>query len=232
MKTHYPVIIIGGGQAGLSMSYCLKQKNIDHLVLEKNRIGESWRTQRWDTFCLVTPNWQCKLPGFPYQGKDPFGFMVKDEIVNYIEEYAASFQPPVREGIRVDKVTKNSLTDLYEIETSEGTFTADQVVIAVGNYHVANLPKIASSFPEEVYQVHSSNYKNPEMLPDGEVLVVGTGQSGAQIAEDLHLAGKKVHLCVGNAPRTARRFRGKDVVEWLVVMEDETLIYELLLCKE
>lgn len=215
MKTHYPVLIIGGGQAGLSMSYCLKEQDIEHLVLEKNRIGESWRTQRWDTFCLVTPNWQCQLPGFPYQGKDPFGFMVKDEIVNYLEEYVASFQPPVLEGLTVKEVTKNEAEDLFEISTSQGGYTADQVVVAVGNYHIATLPRMSAQIPSDLFQIHSSTYKNPSMLPDGEVLVVGTGQSGAQIAEDLHLAGKKVHLCVGNAPRTARRYRGKDVVEWL-----------------
>lgn len=221
MKTHYSVIIIGGGQAGLSMSYCLKQQGIDHLVLEKNRIGESWRSQRWDTFCLVTPNWQCKLPGFPYQGNDPFGFMVKNEIVEYIESYAASFNPPVIEGITVLNVSKNE--DVFEIKTNQLNYTSDQVVVAVGNYQFASLPTLASQLPKTLFQVHSSDYKNPAQLPDGEVLVVGTGQSGAQIAEDLHLAGRKVHLCVGNAPRTARRYRGKDVVEWL----DEMGYYDL-----
>lgn len=215
MKTHYPVIIVGGGQAGLAISYCLKSRQIDHVVFEKNRIGESWRTQRWDTFCLVTPNWQCDLPGFRYQGKDPQGFMVKDEIVDFIEAYAASFEPPVREGVAVKSVLKNPATNLFEVETAEGYYTANQVVIAVGNFHYAALPEMASRFAPDVVHVHSSAYKNPGSLPDKDILVVGTGQSGCQIAEDLHLAGKKVHLCVGNAPRTARRYRGKDVVEWL-----------------
>lgn len=223
MKTHYSVIIIGGGQAGLAMSYCLKERGIEHIVLEKKRIGESWRTQRWDTFCLVTPNWQCKLPGFPYQGSDPYGFMIKDEIVQYLEDYVASFQPPVLEGVEVKEIVKNEAEDVFEVHTMSEMFTSDQIVMAIGNYHYATLPAMSSQFPSEMFQVHSSEYKNPSLLPEGEVLVVGTGQSGAQIAEDLHLAGKKVHLCVGNAPRTARRYRGKDVVEWL----DEMGYYEL-----
>ena len=107
MKTHYPVIVIGGGQAGLSMSYCLKERGIEHLVFEKDRVAESWRSKRWDAFCLVTPNWQCQLPGFAYAGADPNGFMVKDEIVNYIEAYAKSFNPPLHEGVTVTRLTRN-----------------------------------------------------------------------------------------------------------------------------
>lgn len=215
MKNHYSVIIVGGGQAGLSMSYCLKERGFDHIVFEKNRIGHSWRSKRWDSFCLVTPNWQCKLPGYHYPGDDPNGFMQKDEIVKYIEHYAKSFDPPVKEGVEVSKVLKSRSQDFFELTTSMGDYTADQVVIAAGSYHIPKIPKIAERLPEHIVQIHSSEYKNPQSLPDKSVLVVGTGQSGCQIAEDLHLAGKQVHLCVGSAPRSPRRYRGKDVVDWL-----------------
>ena len=215
MKMHYSVAVVGGGQAGLSISYCLKERGIDHIVFEKNSVGYAWRSKRWDTFCLVTPNWQCQLPGYPYSGDDPNGFMQRDEIVQYIQSYAASFEPPLKEGVEVLKVRENKTEEVFEIITSIGDFTADQVVIAIGGYHKPKLPALAAQFSEAIVQLHSSEYKNPESLPDKAVLVVGTGQSGCQIAEDLHLAGKQVHLCVGSAPRSPRRYRGKDVVDWL-----------------
>ncbi|MGJ3247336.1 MAG: MSMEG_0569 family flavin-dependent oxidoreductase [Elainellaceae cyanobacterium] len=215
MKHHYPVAIVGGGQAGLSMSYCLKQKGCDHIVFEKNQIGYAWREKRWDSFCLVTPNWQCQLPGFHYPGNDPHGFMKRDEIVQYIEDYTASFLPPLKEGVEVSSVRKNDSRGVFELTTSIGEFTANQVVIAVGGYHCPRIPRMAERLPEHIVQIHSSEYKNPQSLPDRGILVVGTGQSGCQIAEDLHLAGKRVHLCVGSAPRSPRMYRGKDVVDWL-----------------
>jgi putative flavoprotein involved in K+ transport len=216
--SHYQVVIVGGGQAGLSMSYCLKEKGIDHLVIEKNRVGHAWRNERWDSFCLVTPNWQCALPGFPYAGQDPHGFMVKNQIVQYIEEYVDGFKPPVVEGIAVTQVERDE-AGLFRIETTQGIVTANEIVVAVGGYHLPIIPSAASKVPPGIQQLHSVDYRNPESLPPGEVLVVGTGQSGCQIAEDLHLAGRKVHLCVGDAPRVARRYRGKDVVEWLDKMK-------------
>ncbi len=215
MSSHYPVIIVGGGQAGLSMSYCLKQRGIDHLIFERHRIGHTWRTQRWDTFCLVTPNWQCKLPGFDYCGDEPRGFMVKDQIVRYIEDYANSFGPPILEGVGVSKLRTADDDDGFCVTTSAGDYTAEQVVVAVGGYHRPSIPRIAERLPHGILQLHSSQYRSPTQLPPGDVLVVGTGQSGCQIADDLHIAGRRVHLCVGGAPRTARRYRGKDVVEWL-----------------
>ena len=213
MTTQYSVIIVGGGQAGLSVSYCLKQRGIDHIIFERDRIGHSWRSKRWDSFCLVTPNWQCQLPGYGYPGDDPNGFMQKDEIVGYIERYAASFEPPVKEGVAVQKVRR--LGAGFEVTTDIGTYTADQVVIAVGGYHTPKIPRLAERLPADILQIHSSEYRNAEALPEGAVLVVGTGQSGCQIAEDLHLAGRSVHLCVGGAPRSPRRYRGRDVVDWL-----------------
>jgi putative flavoprotein involved in K+ transport len=214
LASHYPVVVVGGGQAGLSTSYCLMELGIEHVVLERQKIAHAWREERWDTFCLVTPNWQCQLPGFPYHGPDPYGFMVKDEIVRYIEEYVAFFNPPVEEGVSVSSVERKS-DGAFELVTSLGTISADQVVLASGGYPIPIVPNGAEKLPPSIAQVHSSEYKNPEQLPPGEVLVVGSGQSGCQIAEDLHLKGRKVHLCVGNAPRCARVYRGKDVVEWL-----------------
>jgi putative flavoprotein involved in K+ transport len=227
MKKHYSVIVVGGGQAGLAISYCLKDKGIDHIIFEKNQIGYAWQQKRWDSFCLVTPNWQCHLPGYYYSGSDPDGFMEKDEIVKYIKDYAKSFNPPIKEGIEVFSVKKNKSQGLFELNTSLGNYTADQVVIATGSYHKPKIPKMAERLTEDVLQLHSSDYKNPQSLPDGEVLVVGTGQSGCQIAEDLHLAGRKVHLCVGSAPRSPRQYRGKDVVDWL----DKLGYYDLTINK-
>jgi putative flavoprotein involved in K+ transport len=211
---HYSVIIIGGGQAGLSVSYCLQYRGIDHLVLEQHQIAHAWRHQRWDSFCLVTPNWQCQLPGFPYPGNDPEGFMSRDAIVDYIEQYARHFNPPIKTGIKVERV-KPGDGMAFAVVTNQGTFTADQVVVATGGYHTPKIPRMAERLPADIRQLHAAQYRNPEALPPGAVLVVGTGQSGCQIAEDLHLAGRKVHLCVGGAPRSPRRYRGKDVVEWL-----------------
>ncbi|WP_205696786.1 MSMEG_0569 family flavin-dependent oxidoreductase [Conexibacter sp. SYSU D00693] len=210
---HRPVVVVGAGQAGLAVSWHLKARGIDHVVLERDRIASNWRDQRWDAFCLVTPNWQCRLPGHPYAGPEPDGFMVKDDIVAYVEDYAASFAPPVLEGVAVDAVERRG--DLFLVRTPRGELTADAVVLAVGGYHVAKVPPLASALPAHVAQVHSSQYRNADALPDGGVLVVGSGQSGAQIAEDLHLAGRQVHLCVGSAPRVARFHRGRDVVAWL-----------------
>ncbi|MFC0040203.1 MSMEG_0569 family flavin-dependent oxidoreductase [Actinomadura rayongensis] len=210
---HYPVAVVGGGQAGLSMSYHLRERGIDHVVLEAGRVGREWRERRWDTFCLVTPNWQCKLPGYPYQGTDPDGFMVRDEIVRYLEDYVAFFRPPLVEGVTVTGLRRSG--GVFDLTTTAGAFTADQVVVATGPYHAPSVPRMAERLPSDVEQVHSSRYRNPDQLPDGGVLVIGTGQSGCQIAEDLHLAGRQVHLAVGGAPRVARFYRGKDCVAWL-----------------
>lgn len=211
---HVPVIIIGAGQAGLAMSYHLTARRIRHLVLERFRAAHTWREQRWDSFCLVTPNWQCRLPGHPYSGADPDGFMVKAEIVEYLDDYIAKVAPPLREGVEVRRVVRDERAR-FQLETSEGTYQADQVVMATGGYHEAHLPAMSRALDPEIVQLNAANYKNARSLPDGAVLVVGSGQSGCQIAEDLHLSGRQVHLCVGSAPRVARRYRGRDVVWWL-----------------
>jgi putative flavoprotein involved in K+ transport len=214
---HRSVVVIGGGQAGLSMSYCLMNRAIDHLVLEREQVGHEWANRRWETFCLVTPNWQCQLPGFGYQGDDPDGFMLRDQIVAYLRAYARSFESPLVEGVSATRLRQEA-TGGFSIETSAGRLTADQVVLATGPYQVPLRPRLADRLPDELVQVHSSEYREPDQLPPGEVLVVGTGQSGCQIAEDLHLAGRRVHLAVGSAPRVARTYRGRDVVAWLADM--------------
>ncbi|NKJ49243.1 FAD-dependent oxidoreductase [Burkholderia sp. SG-MS1] len=214
---HYSVLVIGGGQAGLSISYYLKQAGIDHLVFEKNTVTHTWRNQRWDAFCLVTPNWQCALPGHPYEGDDPHGFMKKDEIIAYLDEFVAKLDAPVLEHTAVQRVARG-VDGRYTVNTSAGPFTADHVVVASGGYHTPIVPRMAERLPAGIVQLQSSEYRNPQALPDGAVLVVGSGQSGAQIAEDLHLAGKKVVLAVGEAPRCARFHRGRDVVDWLADM--------------
>ncbi|MCJ2069522.1 MSMEG_0569 family flavin-dependent oxidoreductase [Methylobacterium sp. J-030] len=214
---HVPVAIVGGGQAGLSVSYHLTQRGIDHLVFEKQTAAHTWSSQRWDTFCLVTPNWQCDLPGHPYDGPDPDGFMKKDEIVAYLQGFVAKANPPLREGVAVTRVTRAE-DGVFSVRTSDGDYTADEIVVASGGYHTPIIPRMAEKLPGSITQICSNQYRNPAQLPEGEVLVVGSGQSGAQIAEDLHLAGRAVHLAVGDAPRCARFYRGRDVVTWLADM--------------
>ncbi|MFH1812921.1 MAG: MSMEG_0569 family flavin-dependent oxidoreductase [Pseudomonadota bacterium] len=215
--SHLPVIIVGGGQAGLSMSHCLQQAGVDHLVLEKHSAMHVWRTQRWDNFCLVTPNWQCALPGHPYDGADPHGFMKKDEINAWLAAFRRKVAPPIREGVAVRRVSPRAQGG-FDVITSDGEWTADQVVVASGGYHLPIVPRLAERLPAGIVQLHSEQYRSAAALPEGEVLVVGSGQSGAQIAEDLHVAGRKVHLAVGDAPRCARFYRGRDVVDWLADM--------------
>jgi putative flavoprotein involved in K+ transport len=219
---HWPVVVVGAGQAGLSMSWCLRAAGIEHLVVERDTVAHSWRSERWETFCLVTPNWQCRLPGHPYPGDDPHGFMVRDEIVAYLEDYRRLVDPPLVEGVAVTRVTAGAAS-AYQLTTTAGTATADQVVVATGGYHRPVRPELSVPFPPGVVQLQSSQYRGPDQLPDGEVLVVGSGQSGAQIAEDLHLAGRRVHLATGSAPRVARFYRGRDVTDWL----DELGYYDM-----
>ena len=214
---HHSVIIVGGGQSGLSLSHYLKQRGIDHLVLERHEPLHVWRERRWDSFCLVTPNWQCKLPGWEYAGDDPHGFMKKNEIVAYLAGFVKHVNAPVLSGVAVKRVARRARGG-FEVSTTQGEFSADQVVVASGGYQVPIIPRFAERLPGDVVQVHSEQYRNPQALPPGAVLVVGNGQSGAQIAEDLHLAGRRVVLATGGAPRCARFYRGRDVVDWLADM--------------
>lgn len=214
MTEHHDVIIVGGGQAGLAMSYHLKQCDVDHVVLEAGQIGETWRTQRWDSFCLVTPNWTMQLPGAPYDGPDPDGFMLRDEIVHRLERYRERFQLPVKLGVRVTRVEQDA--DGYAIVTAEGTMRARQVVISAGAFPRPLVLPMSARIPKDILQLHTHEYRNPAQLPQGAVLVVGSGQSGAQIAEELLDAGRKVYLSLGSCGRAPRRYRGHDIVWWLL----------------
>jgi putative flavoprotein involved in K+ transport len=207
------VAIVGSGQAGLSVSRHLYDRGIDHVVFERHRRFHSWRVNRWDTFCLVTPNWQCRLPNFPYSGDDPHGFMLKDEIVDYLEAFAESFDPPIIEETAVTRIA--AFEGGYQVETSKGVWLADQVVIATGGYDAPIVPSYAERLNPAIQQLHSRDYRRPSQLPEGATLVVGTGQSGVQIMEDLVRAGRKVHLAVGPAPRSPRLYRGRDATDWL-----------------
>jgi len=213
LKSHYSAVVIGGGQAGLSASHYLKRHGIDHVVFEKKTVAHKWKNERWDAFCLVTPNWQCQLPDHPYDGTDPHGFMVKDEILAYVDRFVKKVEAPVFEQTSVTSLENHG--GLFRLETSAGAVTADAVVIATSLYADPAIPRAAERLPEDIMQLHTAAYRNADQLPEGGVIVVGSGQSGCQIAEDLYLAGRKVHLVTGNAPRCARFYRGRDVVDWL-----------------
>ncbi len=216
MGKHLETVVVGGGQAGLSVSWHLTQKGREHIVLDRGNIGDAWR-KRWDTFCLVTPNWTCRLPGVPYDGDDPDGFMLRDEIVAYVVRFAESFDPPYRSGVEVRRLKPSANRGRFSLDTSEDKLSADNVIVAAGTYQRPNIPSWASALPDDIVQIHTQDYRNPEQLPEGAVLVVGSGQSGCQVVEDLHMAGREVHLCVGKAARVPRRYRGRDYIQWLEI---------------
>ncbi len=176
MSKHIDTIVVGGGQAGLSVSWYLKRAGRKHLVLDRGRVGDTWR-RRWDTFCLVTPNWCCRLPGFPYDGDEPEGFMLRDEIVAYVERFAKSFDPPLQGGVEVRRVGPSSNPGRFSLETSDGSFDADNVIIAVGTHQHPNFPTWSGKLAEDIVQLHTRDYQNPDQLPDGAVLVVGSGEN-------------------------------------------------------
>lgn len=206
------MVVIGAGQAGLAISHQLTRRDIEHVVLEQHRVGESWRSERWDSFTLVTPNWTLQLPEFPYAGDDSDGFMGRDEVMGYLEAYERSFGPPVRTRVQVTAV--RHVGSGLVVEAGDSLISARAVVVATGSYRLPKLPAWASHIPTNVLQVHSSQYRNPAQLPDGAVLLVGTGQSGVQIAEELHEAGRRLFVSVGSCGRVPRRYRGKDIVWW------------------
>ena len=207
-------VIIGGGQAGLSLSYYLTQKDREHAVLEKDRPAESWRSRKWDSFTLVTPNRQMQLPDFEYKGEHPEGFMPRDKVVEYIDNFTSQFDPPLHLGVEAKTVEEQD--GGFYIDTSAGELQADNVVVATGTFQKPKIPAYSQNISPDVNQLHSSQYRNPDRLPPGAVLVVGSGQSGCQIAEELYQSGRDVYLSTGKAVRVPRRYRGKDFTWWLL----------------
>jgi putative flavoprotein involved in K+ transport len=206
-------IIVGGGQGGLSTSYHLTQQGRDHIVLEQaDQVAEPWRN-RWDSFTLITPNWMTRLPGAEYQGDDPDGFSARDEVVAYFENYVERFDLPIRYGIRV--ISIKPIEASYLVSTDEEDFEAENVVVATGLFQQPKIPLLSTNLRAEIHQLHSSEYRNPEALPDGAALVVGSAQSGCQIAEELYESGRRVYLSVSSAGRLPRRYRGKDITRWM-----------------
>ena len=178
-------VVIGAGHAGLAMSYCLKEFGVTHLVLERGMVAERWRTERWDSLTLLTPNWMTQLPGFRYSGTEPDGFAGRDEYIAFLEQYARSFGAPVRAGVNVRSLSRDEVTGRYDLDTSAGAIRAEAVVIATGPFHVASIPSFSAAVPQTITQIHTSAYRSPHQLPTGAVLVIGSGNSGAQIAEEL-----------------------------------------------
>lgn len=218
MLTSTNTVVVGGGQAGLSVSHYLKRLSVDHVVLEQaDKPGEAWRNHRWDSFTLNTPRWQSRLPGVRYGEDDPDGFMPRQEVVAHLDEMAQRL--PIRTGARVVAVARDAARGHYVVSIDGGeTIRAHNVVIATGLYQTPKIPKLAHNLPAEIKQLHSDNYRNPEQLLPGAVLVVGSAQSGAQIAEELCESGRKVYLATGRAARTPRRYRGKDANWWFAKM--------------
>ncbi|MGE9010063.1 NAD(P)-binding domain-containing protein [Leptospira interrogans] len=203
-------LVIGGGQAGLVMSYRLKQRGIAHLVLERARIAERWRSERWDGLKFQFPNWSVQLPNFAFPHSDPDAFATSAEIVKFIDAFAEFVAPPIRCGVEVTHLKRGDAG--FIAETADGTIEANSVVVATGPYQQPLMPDLLRDHP--VFQVHASGYKNPDQLPPGAVLVVGAGASGAQIADELHRAGRRVFLSVGQHTRMPRRYRGQDLTWW------------------
>jgi putative flavoprotein involved in K+ transport len=207
-------VIIGGGHAGLTMSYFLSQAGREHVILERGRVGERWRSERWDSFCFQFPNWTIELPGYKYQCEDPEAFAPGREIVRFIENYAAFIKAPTRCGVEVDSLAQAEGSSRYLLSTNNGAIEAANVVLATGPYQLPVIPDMSVHVPNNIFQVHSSAYRNAAQLPPGAVLVVGSGASGCQIADDLNQSGRQVYLSVGRHSRMPRRYRGQDFAYW------------------
>jgi len=217
MRNEIETVVIGGGQAGLAMSYHLSRAGRSHLVLEKcPQIANAWRHQRWDSFTLVTPNFQVRMPGAEYAGPEPYGFMSLAQVVDYLDSYTRRFGLPVQCGIEALSVER--LDAAWRIRTQSGDLHCRNVVVATGMYQSPKIPRYAAALPTNVRQLHSMHYRNPSSLLPGAVLLVGTGQSGAQIAEELYQSGRQVYLSIGSAGRVPRRYRGRDVNDWFTRM--------------
>ncbi len=214
---HTDTAIIGGGQAGLAMSRCLTEYQIDHVILERGRVGERWRSERWDSLRLLTPNWQSRLPHLQYNGKHPDDFMTMPEFIRHLERYAESFEAPIQTGTTVQIVERLN-NRRFRIATDTGDWSAYNVVVATGFCDTPRVPPFSAAMPSDIVQLVPSGYRNPSQVPQGGVLVVGASATGLQIADELMEAGRKVTLAVGTHVRVPRRYRGKDILYWMDVM--------------
>jgi putative flavoprotein involved in K+ transport len=208
------VVVVGAGQAGLVVSYLLSQAHIHHFVLERGNIGESWRSQRWDTFHLNTPNWSNGLAGMEFLSDSPNGFAHRDQLVAYFEQYTNAFELPIRQRTNVTSLERRS-TGGYTVQTEQDTFHAKAVVLATGSLSRPRVPPMARHLSADYTVLSAGTYRNPDALPDGAVVVVGSGQSGCQIAEDLLDAGRHVFMCASRVGRVPRVYRGRDIVDWM-----------------
>ncbi|TMS56784.1 FAD-dependent oxidoreductase [Imbroritus primus] len=207
-------VVVGAGQAGIAMSEHLAQMGVPHVVLERSRIAERWRSERWDSLVANGPAWHDRFPGLKFEGISPEAFPPKERMAQYFEDYAKMLKAPVRTGVEVKLVERHQGRPGFKVTTSEGVIEAANVVAATGPFQIPAYPHIVPE-TEKVHQLHSSTYKNPGQLPEGAVLVVGAGASGSQIAEELRQAGKTVYLSVGEHYRPPRSYRGRDYVWWL-----------------
>lgn len=210
---HTDCVVIGAGQAGLAMSRCLTDRGVDHVVIERGRVAERWRSERWDSLRLLTPNWQSRLPGFCYDGPDPDGYMSMPEVVDYFERYAASFSAPVRSGVAVQSLRRDG--SRFLVGTSAGDWRARVVIVATGHSDTPRVPDVASRFPRDITHVVPTEYRRPELLPEGGVLIVGASSTGIQLADELQRAGRAVTIAVGQHLRMPRAYRGRDILWWL-----------------
>lgn len=213
MREKHDTVIIGGGQAGLAMSYHLSQRRREHLVLERRRIAERWRTERWDSLRFQLPNWALDLPGKAYDGPDPEGFSHHEDVLRFVLDYAQEIGAPVRTGIDVTRLSQGE-DDLYSLDTSDGPIEARHVVIATGPFQHALIPNFSRAIPASVLQIDAAHYRSPEQLPKGAVLVVGSGNSGCQIADEVFRSGRRVLLAISRHVRVPRRYRGRDLIWW------------------
>jgi len=206
-------VIIGAGHAGLAMSRCLTERSIDHVVLERGEVANSWKTERWDSLRLLTPNWQSRLPGYGYQGNDPDGFRTMPETIAFIERYAEAIAAPVRAHTKVTSVRRTDSG--YSVLTDQGKWQCQAVVLASGACNVADVPAIAEAVPSGVDALTPMQYRNPGQLAEGGVLVVGASASGVQIADEIHRSGRPVTIVVGQHIRVPRVYRGRDIKWWM-----------------
>jgi len=206
-------VIIGAGHCGLAMSQCLSEHSIDHVVLERGEVANSWKHERWDSLRLLTPNWQIRLPGYSYTGDDPDGYMTMPETIGFIEQYAEVISAPVKQNTTVTSLTADGSN--YNVVTSQGNWECESVVVASGACNLANIPAVAEAVPASIATLTAMQYRNPEQLQAGGVLVVGASATGIQLADEIHRSGRPVTLALGEHVRLPRVYRGKDIQWWL-----------------